>query len=53
MNTLIAFVKDEAAATAVEYGLIASFIAVVIAAAVTALGGTVNGLFTTVSTDLK
>lgn len=53
MNTLVRFGKDEAAATAIEYGLIASFIAAVIVTAVTVLGGTLNGIFTTVSTDLK
>ncbi len=39
-------VKDERGATAVEYGLMVALIAVVIIAAVTALGGVLNGSFT-------
>jgi pilus assembly protein Flp/PilA len=53
MNRLARFVKDESAATAIEYGMIAFFIAAVIVLAVTNLGGTLNGLYTTVSTDLN
>jgi pilus assembly protein Flp/PilA len=53
MNTLARFVKNESAATAIEYSLIASLIAVVIVLAVTTLGGNLNNIFTTVSTDLK
>jgi pilus assembly protein Flp/PilA len=53
MNTLARFVRNESAVTAIEYGLIASLIAAVIVLAVTNLGGSVNGLFTTVATDLK
>ena len=53
MNTFTRLVNDESAATAIEYGMIAFFVGAVIALAVTSLGGTVNGLFSTVSTDLK
>jgi pilus assembly protein Flp/PilA len=53
MSLLARFVKNESAATAIEYGLIASLIAAVIVLAVTNLGGSINGLFTTVSTALK
>jgi pilus assembly protein Flp/PilA len=53
MKLLARFVKNESAATAIEYGLIASLIAAVIVLAVTNLGGSLNGIFTTVSTDLK
>ncbi|MDZ4364616.1 MULTISPECIES: Flp family type IVb pilin [Brevundimonas] len=42
------FVKDESGATAIEYGLIAALIAVVIIAAVTALGTTISEKFTEV-----
>jgi len=42
------FVKDESGATAIEYGLIAALIAVVIIAAVSALGTTISGKFTEV-----
>ncbi len=53
MNTLARFVKNESAATAIEYSLIASLIAVLIVLAVTTLGGNLNNIFTAVSTDLK
>ncbi len=39
------FLRDEQAATAVEYALIAGGIAVVIAATVMVLGGKVGGLY--------
>ena len=42
------FIKDESGATAIEYGLIAALIAVVIIAAVTALGETISAKFTEV-----
>ncbi|MDM7984363.1 MAG: Flp family type IVb pilin [Maricaulis sp.] len=38
MKYISRFVKDESGATAIEYGLIAALIAVVIIGAVTALG---------------
>jgi pilus assembly protein Flp/PilA len=47
------FVKDESGATAIEYGLIAAGIAVAILTAVQAVGGSLSGLFNTISTDLK
>jgi pilus assembly protein Flp/PilA len=53
MNRLARFVKNESGATAIEYSLIASLIAVVIVLAVTNLGGSLNNIFTTVSSDLK
>ena len=39
------FMSDESGATAIEYGLIAALIAVVIISAVTALGTNINGNF--------
>jgi pilus assembly protein Flp/PilA len=42
------FVRDERGATAVEYGLMVALIAVVIIAAVTALGSALSTKFTTV-----
>ena len=39
------FINDESGATAIEYGLIAALIAVVIISAVTALGTTISGKF--------
>jgi len=42
------FLKDESGATAIEYGLIAALIAVVIISGVTVLGTTLNAKFTTI-----
>ena len=39
------FLKDESGATAIEYGLIAALIAVVIVTAVTAIGTNLNAQF--------
>jgi len=47
------FVKDEAGATAIEYGLIVARIAVVIIGAVTAIGLTLNDTFTTIDNELQ
>ncbi len=44
--------KEEKGATAVEYGLMVGLIAVVIIFAVTALGGRLNELFTSIVTEL-
>ena len=52
MSKLIAFLKNESGATAIEYGLIAAGIAIAIIAAVNGLGTQLNTTFTTVSTDL-
>jgi pilus assembly protein Flp/PilA len=47
------FMRDANGATSIEYAVIASGVAVVIAASVTSLGANVKGLFTSVSTALK
>ena len=46
------FLSDESGATAIEYGLIAALIAVVIISAVTALGTTIKTKFNEVVTGL-
>lgn len=46
------FLKDESGATAIEYGLIAALIAVAAIAALTAVGDSLNNIFTVVSTKL-
>ena len=46
------FAKDESGATAIEYGLIAALIAVVIISAVTALGTTIKPKFNAVVTGM-
>jgi pilus assembly protein Flp/PilA len=53
MLTFIRFVRDDRAATAIEYGLIAAGIAVAIIVAVTSTGSTLNTTFTSVQTALK
>lgn len=52
MLSFIKFMKDESGATAIEYGLIAALIAVVIIAAVTSVGTSLNATFTSVNTAL-
>ncbi len=46
------FVADDRGASAIEYGLIAALIAVVIAAGVTLIGTSLSNTFNTVSTLL-
>lgn len=46
------FAKDESGATAIEYGLIAALIAVVIVAAVGAIGTRLNAKFEAVRDEL-
>ena len=53
MNILSRFAKDESGATAIEYGLIAGLISVVIIGAVSAIGTKINAKFTTISTTLN
>jgi pilus assembly protein Flp/PilA len=45
-------VKDETGVTAIEYGMIAALIAVVIIAVVTGLGSQISSVFTAVSTSI-
>jgi len=47
------FARDESGATAIEYGLIAAGIAVVIIATVQAVGKNLTGTFNTVAGALK
>jgi pilus assembly protein Flp/PilA len=47
------FLRNEEGATAIEYGLIASLIAVVIIGGVTAVGTKLSTVFETVQTNLK
>jgi pilus assembly protein Flp/PilA len=47
------FVKDESGATAIEYGLIAALIAVMIIAALNQVQGALTGIFGRISTALN
>ncbi|HET9537243.1 MAG TPA: Flp family type IVb pilin [Mesorhizobium sp.] len=49
MSKLVAFLKDETGATAIEYGLIAAGISVVIIASVNAIGSRLNSTFQLIS----
>jgi pilus assembly protein Flp/PilA len=51
-NLVSRFVRDESGATAIEYGLIAALISVVIIAAVTALGTSLQAVFSYVGGKL-
>ena len=54
MSKLISrFVRDESGATAIEYGLIAALIAVVIITALTTIGSNLNTKFTSIATTLR
>jgi pilus assembly protein Flp/PilA len=53
-NSLIAsFIQDELGATAIEYGLIAALISVVIIGAITAVGTQLSTTFNTISTAIS
>ena len=47
------FINDEAGATAIEYGLIAALVSVVIISALTLLGDNLTSTFDTVSDEMK
>ena len=53
MRLVIAFLRDERAATAIEYGLIATGIAVAIIPVLTGVGTRTRTVFTTIQTALK
>ncbi len=50
---MIAFIGDEDGATAIEYGLIAALVSVAAIGALTAMGGSLQTMFNTVSTALS
>ena len=53
MKTLfVRFVKDESGVTAIEYGLIAGLISVLIIAAVTLIGTQLNAVFDAIAAAL-
>ena len=52
-NLVKRFVKDESGATAIEYGLIAAGISLVIIAAVNGIGTKLNTKFSDINTSLK
>jgi pilus assembly protein Flp/PilA len=53
MHILKQFLNDESGATAIEYGLIAALIAVVIITGITAVGTQLSTTFTNISGNLR
>jgi pilus assembly protein Flp/PilA len=53
MRKLLAYLRNESGATAIEYGLIAAGIAIAIIASVQLVGTDLNNTFTSVSTALN
>jgi pilus assembly protein Flp/PilA len=53
MNSLKRFYRDEEGVTAIEYGLIASLIALAIIVGATAAGTNLNGLFNYIAGKVK
>lgn len=53
MNIFSRFVRDESGATAIEYGLIAALIAVVVITGVSMVGTTLSSTFTTLASSIK
>jgi len=53
MTLIQRFIRDERGATAIEYGLIAALIAVVIVSAVTTIGTKLKTSFTNVGNAIK
>ena len=52
MSSLERFIVDDVGATAVEYGLIAALVSVAAIAALTALGGSLNTIFSFIASTL-
>ena len=53
MRLIVKFWRDESAATAIEYGLIATGIAVAVIPVITGLGTKLKTTFSTISTEIK
>ena len=53
IGKMIAFVRDEDGATAIEYGLIAALVSVAAIGALTAMGSSLGTMFNTVSSALS
>jgi pilus assembly protein Flp/PilA len=52
-SLILAFLKDDTGATAIEYGLIAAGIAIAIITAVNGVGSQLSANFNNISTSLK
>ncbi len=52
MNTLKTFLRNEDGATAIEYGLIAALVSIVIVVTLGLVGGSLTSVFDTINTGL-
>jgi pilus assembly protein Flp/PilA len=52
-DLMVRFAKDESGATAIEYGLIAALISVVIIAVLSTIGTSLRGKFENIADQLK
>ena len=53
MNTFKRFIKDESGATAIEYGLLAALLSILIVGGAQFAGGAIDGIFTTVGNCIE
>jgi pilus assembly protein Flp/PilA len=53
LKTFVKFTRNESGATAIEYGLIAALIALIIIGGVTAVGSSLSTTFASINTGLK
>jgi pilus assembly protein Flp/PilA len=53
LKTLLTLLRDQRGATAIEYGLIAALVSVAAIAALTAMGSSLETMFTSVSNKLE
>ena len=53
MTKLVRFVKDESGATAIEYGLIASAMAIALVAAMPSITGAITARFATIGAAIN
>lgn len=53
ITTIRSLLRDESGATAIEYGLIAALVSVAAIGALQAMGGSLETIFTSVSTTLS
>jgi pilus assembly protein Flp/PilA len=52
MTKLVRFVKDESGVTAIEYGLIAAAMGIMLVVAMPTLSSAIKGVFTKIGTDM-
>ena len=53
MTKFIRFLRDDSGATAIEYGLIAALVAVVLITGLTTLGTTLNAKFSNIASSIR